>query len=606
MYYIGTGRGDITAFVKGVGMLGYGIYYNTMESVETPLTARAYIFMDEKKEKKICFVNCEIGFITIAIKKGVLKDLERKHPEFRYDEDNLMLTAQHTHSGPSGFSYYGLYNLSTPGFSMEVYRMVVDGIVTAIVNAENNVERGKLSVGSATFEPEKEVAFNRSLDAYNNNPEVKTKFTFQTRHLALDREMTLLKIESEHNKPIGSINWFGVHTTSLPNTNHKVCYDNKGYASAYLEKDFEDAGFTGYLASFAQGTAGDVTPRMKYNPVYPFQRGQWEGKFPNDIESAKFNGRLQYEKAKEILDKPHLHYIEGDIDYELMFVNLADVHVNPEYANGRTDAFTGPAAMGMAFFKGTFVDGPGMHPALATIVTGIVRFIKHWEKLKAKFGSEEYRKVIERKYRTQGKKDILVETNARRVLGTAKLDRVAIPAGLDPSIAAFKFFYKKDGYKKHKPWTPKILPIQLFIIGEIALAGFPFEITTIAGKRLRESLHKVLRQRGVSQVILCPYANGYSGYITTYEEYQTQCYEGGHTVFGEWSLAALQTKFDVLAQEMLKPKEERKFTHDAIPPDFTEEELSHFPFYKRARYIRQELIRARRMERRGVEYNPFE
>lgn len=61
-------------------------------------------------------------------------------------------------------------------------------------------------------------------------------------------------------------------------------------------------------------------------------------------------------------------------------------------------------------------------------------------------------------------------------------------------------------------------PIQLVIIGDIALAGFPFEITTIAGKRLRDSLFEVLKQRGVSQVILCPYANGYSGYITTYEE----------------------------------------------------------------------------------------
>ena len=42
-----------------------------------------------------------------------------------------------------------------------------------------------------------------------------------------------------------------------------------------------------------------------------------------------------------------------------------------------------------------------------------------------------------------------------------------------------------------------------------------------------------------------------------------------------------------------------KFVHDAIPPDFTEEELNHFPFYKRAWYIRQELLRARKMERRG-------
>ena len=132
------------------------------------------------------------------------------------------------------------------------------------------------------------------------------------------------------------------------------------------------------------------------------------------------------------------------------------------------------------------------------------------------------------------------------------------------------------------------------------MAGFPFEITTIAGKRLRKSLEEVLSKRGVKRVILCPYANGYSGYMTTNEEYQAQIYEGGHTVFGEWSFAALQTKFDLLAKEMLKPKDERKFVHDAIPPDFTEEELNHFPFYKRAWYIRQELIRARRMERRGT------
>jgi len=134
----------------------------------------------------------------------------------------------------------------------------------------------------------------------------------------------------------------------------------------------------------------------------------------------------------------------------------------------------------------------------------------------------------------------------------------------------------------------------------VALAGFPFEITTIGGKRLRKSLEETLAARGVTRVILCPYANGYSGYMTTNEEYQAQIYEGGHTVFGQWSLAALQTKFESLANQMLKPKEERKFVHDAIPPDFTEEELNHFPFYKRAWYIRQELIRARKMERRGI------
>lgn len=600
MLEVGSAKADITAFVKGVGMLGYGIYYNTMEAVETPLSARAFIFRDSESKRKICFVNCEVCFITIAIKKGVLKALERKHPDFGYDEDNLMLTAQHTHSGPGGYSYYGLYNLSVPGFVMDVYKKIVEGIVEAIVKAENNYKEATLSLGKGTFAPEIEVAYQRSPDAYNMNPEVKIKAGKDNRNICLDREMTLLKITATTGEEIGSINWFGVHTTSLPNTNRKVCYDNKGYASDYMETFFKEQGQPDYLSVFAQGTAGDVTPRMVYNPVYPFQRGQWEGKFPDDIKSAQYNGHLQFEKAKEIATGNHFIPVQGEIDYELLYVNFSDVLCDARFANGKTDAQTGPAAMGIAFFEGTKIDGPGMHPVVGSIMRGFAGFIKFWENLKASFGSPEYKKIIERKYRTQGKKSILVESNTRRVLGTKHIDRIPVPGWADPAIATFKLFHIRAKDIK-KPWTPKILPLQLFIIGDTALAGFPFEITTIGGKRLRESLLATLAERGIKEVILCPYANGYSGYITTYEEYQAQWYEGGHTVFGEWSLAALQTKFDVLARQMLKPKAERNVPHDAIPPDFTEEELNHFPFYKRAWYIRQELIRARRMERKGLQ-----
>lgn len=601
MYKTGTGKGDITAFVKGVGMLGYGIYYNTMEEVETPLWARAFVFVDGQTGRKICFVNCELGFITIAIKKGVLKTLDRKFPEFNYDEDNLMITAQHTHSGPSGFSYYGLYNLSTPGFCMEVYRKIVEGIVDAIVAAENNIKPSKISWSTGVFGLDKEVAFNRSVEGYNLNPEVEPKITFETRNTGMDREMTLLKITDGFGNDIGSINWFAVHPTSLPNTNHKVCSDNKGFAADYLEKYFADKGNKNYLGVFAQGTCGDVTPRFVYHPVYPFQRGQWEGKYPDDMESARFNGRLQFEKAKEIVESSKQNSVEGDIDYELMFVNFADVTADPKFANGQKNAQTDKAALGLQFFTGTKVDGPGMHPAVAFFVLIAIKIIKFMEQFRAKFAGERYKRVIERKYRVHGKKNILVESNTQRVLGTKLIDKIKVPAWADPAIATFKFFYRKSLNHTNKLWTPKILPLQLFIIGDIALAGFPFEITTIAGKRLRKSLEETLLPRGVKRVILCPYANGYSGYMTTYEEYQAQIYEGGHTVFGEWSLAALQTKFEALAKEMLKPKGERKFAHDAIPPDFTEEELNQFPFYKRAWYIRQELIRARKMERKDIQ-----
>ena len=57
--------------------------------------------------------------------------------------------------------------------------------------------------------------------------------------------------------------------------------------------------------------------------------------------------------------------------------------------------------------------------------------------------------------------------------------------------------------------------------------------------------------------MLSPYANSYAGYITTYEEYRLQLYEGGHTLFGKWTLAAYQMKFKQMAQELLKSPEDR-------------------------------------------------
>ena len=78
---------------------------------------------------------------------------------------------------------------------------------------------------------------------------------------------------------------------------------------------------------------------------------------------------------------------------------------------------------------------------------------------------------------------------------------------------------------------------------------------------------------GIHQVLILPYANSYCGYITTHEEYQQQAYEGGHTVYGHWTLAAFQTKFKQLAAEMVKKADYRELQGDGIPPEFTAEEL---------------------------------
>ena len=86
------------------------------------------VIRDTTTGKKVVLVNAEICFITIAIKRGVWKKLRRKHEYLDFQEDSIMLSAQHTHSAPGGYSHFGLYNMSIPGFAPEVYQKVVDGI----------------------------------------------------------------------------------------------------------------------------------------------------------------------------------------------------------------------------------------------------------------------------------------------------------------------------------------------------------------------------------------------------------------------------------------------------------------------------------------------
>ena len=329
MLEIGRAKADITAFKEGVGMLGYGIYYNIMESIETSLFARAFIFKNE--ESKVALVNCELCFITPSLKRGVLKKLTRKYPDFDYSDANLMLFAQHTHSGPNGYSHHGIYNMNAPGFVIDIYNKIVDGIVEAIVKAEENYTPCQISIGKSKFAPDKPVGFQRTLKAYLQNPEAK-KITTKELHLGINREMTLLKITNEKNQDIASINWFGTHTTNLPNTNTRVCSDNKGYAAYFLEEKLQQ-NTPDYLSIFAQGTCGDVTPRFKYNPKLSRQRGRWEGMYEDDIESAKFNGNLQFEKALEIITNEKLQKIDSDdIDFGLRYVDFGNIQVDPKYA----------------------------------------------------------------------------------------------------------------------------------------------------------------------------------------------------------------------------------------------------------------------------------
>ena len=82
-----------------------------------------------------------------------------------------------------------------------------------------------------------------------------------------DHEMVVLKMVDVEENPLGMIDWFAVHCTSMNNTNVLISGDNKGYASYLMEEDMSPPGTlpgtAKFVAAFAQSNEGDVSPNTK-------------------------------------------------------------------------------------------------------------------------------------------------------------------------------------------------------------------------------------------------------------------------------------------------------------------------------------------------------
>lgn len=590
-YKVGVAKTDITAFKKGAGMLGYSMAFNTAEGIETHLHARTFVIENES-EQKAAIVVCELAFITMELKSAVLEIL-KQYPDCKgFTEDNLLITAQHTHCGPGGFSHYASYNMSIPGFVAEVFDTLAQKIAAGIIQADANKVPCEIQLSKGIFPEDWEVGFNRSLAAYNKNQGV-IPFAPEEKNKAINREMTLLHFTDKNAKPLGSINWFGVHATNISNDHHELNGDNKGYAADFLEQDFTKQN-PQYVGAFAQGSAGDVSPKFIFNKKHSWQRGFWEGKYPDDIQSAKYNGDLQYKKAKELIENTQQQQVKtGTIQTAYRYFDFSNIAIDTCFTHTKEVKYTSPSCIGMTMLGGALMDGPAAPTAVVGMGKSLSRLIRNHELAKSKRKNDAWAAEITRKYAAQGVKDIILETGAQKILGTKDIKNLILPGGLDQTIKTFKLQHRTHALG-NKPWSPQILPIQLVQIGNVVFAAFPFEITTTAANRLKQSIVESYKDEAVAEVVLCPYSNAYSGYLTTFEEYQVQMYEGGHTVFGEYSLAALQTVFKDLYEkkEATSPEQIQKI----VPVTFTKEEISKRQFYIRKwyqRYIKRYLIRMR-------------
>jgi neutral ceramidase len=502
-YLVGRGISDITGPAAENGMMGYSKFGQNTTGIQQRLRARAFITVDRASGQRVAYVNADLQSIFQAQHDAVLDKLQAKYGEL-YNERNVLLNATHTHSGPGGQSHNLAYNLSILGFQKQAFDATVDGIVEAVVKANDDLKPGNISLGRSQLT---NASVNRSRVAFDANPAA-DKAVFPQ---AIDPAVTVLRFQ-QNGQDVGAISWFATHPTSITNENTLISPDNKGYAAYRWEHDekgvrYLDDNPNGFVAAFPNTNAGDMSPNLNLRPG--------SGPTEDPVENDRIIGLRQQEAALQAYNGPRAT-ITGSLDARMRYVDMSAVQVDPQYTPDGQPHRTCPGVVGASTLAGSTEDGPG----IAIIPEGVTN--PFFELLKP--------------------------------------FNVDVPPWLiscqSPKLAAVPTGQLQA--------TPDIVPIQIVKLGQLHLVAVPGEVTIVAGLRLRRT---VAQELGIplENVLIQGYSNAYSQYVTTPEEYQLQQYEGGSTLFGKYTLPAYQQEFAGLAKALKAGTPVAAGTHPPTP-----------------------------------------
>ena len=539
-YRFGSGIHDITGPVANTSGMGWESPTQVLSGLHQRQYARAFAIESPCNGKRVLFMSTDTGMVFGSMRQAVLSAVAAD-PELSqyYGPDNIMLSATHTHQGPAGYSHYEGFNTFHFGFDKLVLDTIADGMIAALKMAHQNIQaHSETAPIQLAIDELLNTNINRSLIAFEQNSEQERQEFINTQgeEVTVDKRVVQLNMVRKSGSAVGVINWFGVHPTVLGSELDLVSSDIKGYASLGFERIMDTRygepgnGEDNFVAAFAQKDEGDASPN-----IFIVERPHPDpsrGGGADPYESNAISGTKQLAKALSLFQAGDA--LRGPIDYRFFHVKMDEVTVtDPAVLNALNhppeldadEIRTCLAAVGPAFGAGA-EDGPGftregvscngdpnlIAAALSDISTA-----------------------------TQGLIPPQLLSNA--VL--CNLDQLPL---LDLSCHAEKPILIPLGPPLSA--EPNIVPFQILRLGNLAILGIPWEVTTMSARRIQKQLFPLLAPVGIDTIVVAGLVNEYSHYLTTREEYSVQQYEGGSTIFGPWSLAAVEQESRRLARAL--------------------------------------------------------
>lgn len=481
----------------GMPMGGYSVMANSGKGFRTRLKARV-VYLNDGQGHSTALVQTDLTAGSLLVQHKVVEAVAEKTG---LKASDIVITASHSHSAPVNHfenDFYNKHMSSGQGLEEDFLNFASQRIADGILKAYEDRRPALVATGRKDIYGYNR---NRALDAYILNENI-SEFSLEdpeAKFKAINPAMFMIRIDVQDDqgnyKPLAAFSSFSVHATAL--SVPVEVYNSDLFA--YAQKDLEWAIANKYetpwkvVHGLTTGTQGDMAPALPDNGDNTF--GHHE---VNWVEAKKLGQGIGKEAIALFEELGARLTAKVSIATAGRELNIRQSNKIDGIELCEDPAVGAPTAAG-AYERRT--------PFLAAIpfLKGGNIMSRSWVFTDGCQGNKTH-------------------------LGFKYLQPLLEP---------------KDSF-------PNTVLFQLIKINDTVVMPLPFEVTTESGRRMAERVSNEFSKanNGIEHAWIAGNANGYFGYTTTPEEYALQNYEGGHTLYGQYSTPYLTAQLGKLAKDL--------------------------------------------------------
>ncbi|HUT52076.1 MAG TPA: neutral/alkaline non-lysosomal ceramidase N-terminal domain-containing protein [bacterium] len=248
VFSAGAAVADITPDLSArrVPLAGYSArLLRPARGVHDPIHCKAITVSDGARS--VALVSCDLVSVSAALREKVIADLAGTN----YGDDNLLLCATHSHSGPAGYDKNALFQALFGRYNDAFTTELAHKIAAAVKAADAAREPAAMRIAAA------------ELPGLVRNRRFGKDYSYTTRHSKsaapaagpTNPVLTVVRFDGADGAPIAVLFHFAAHATIMGADNMLITAEWPGVAMDRIE-----AAASGAVAMFMNGAEGDQTP----------------------------------------------------------------------------------------------------------------------------------------------------------------------------------------------------------------------------------------------------------------------------------------------------------------------------------------------------------